>query len=186
MSGDTRTMDRARLADALRATASGDRQAFHLVYRLTSAKLFGVALRIFGNREEAEDIVQEVYATVWQKAAQFDPARASPITWLVTMVRNRSIDRLRSSGRKVMAPIEEVADLADDAPGALDELLDTEQSHRIGDCLAELAGPDAALIRHAFFEGSTYSELADRSATPLGTIKSRIRRALIRLRACLS
>src|SRR5258707_3033258 len=88
---------RSQLAAALVRVATGDRAAFRMVYQDTSAKLFGVCLRILNDRSEAEDVLQEVYVTVWRKAAGFDPARASTITSLVTIARNGAIDRLRSS-----------------------------------------------------------------------------------------
>ena len=88
---------RSQLAAALVRVAAGDRAALRLVYQDTSAKLFGVCLRILNDRSEAEDVLQEVFVTVWRRAATFDPRRASPITWLVAIARNRSIDRLRSS-----------------------------------------------------------------------------------------
>src|SRR6266508_4438035 len=98
---------RSQLAAALVRVASGDRAALRLVYRNTSAKLFGVCLRILNDRSEAEDVLQEVYLTVWRKAASFDEARASPITWLVAIARNRSIDRLRATAvSRRMEPIE--------------------------------------------------------------------------------
>src|SRR5213595_3575381 len=98
---------RSELAAALARVAAGDRTALRLVYQDTSAKLFGVCLRILKDRSEAEDVLQEVYVTVWRKAAAFDPNRASPITWLVAIARNRAIDRLRSSAvSRRMEPIE--------------------------------------------------------------------------------
>src|SRR5213078_3280 len=87
---------RSQLAAALVRVAGGDRAALRMVYQDTSAKLFGVCLRILKDRSEAEDVLQDIYVTVWRKAATFDPSRASPITWLVAVARNRSIDRLRS------------------------------------------------------------------------------------------
>lgn len=186
MSADRRSEERALLVAALIRTATGDRVAFQDVYRRTSAKLFGLCLRIFAEREEAEDALQDIYVTIWRKAGQYDPARASPITWLVTVARNRAFDRLRASGRRVTTPLETIAEPADDSASALDGLLDAEREHRIGECLDELPATDATLIRTAFFDGASYPEIAARSNSPLGTIKSRIRRALIRLRACLA
>src|SRR6266850_715523 len=89
--------NRNQLVAALARVAGGDRAALQVVYQDTSAKLFGVCLRILNDKSEAEDVLQEVYLTVWRKAASFDPARASPITWLVAIARNRAIDRLRAS-----------------------------------------------------------------------------------------
>src|SRR5712664_4706798 len=98
---------RSQLAAALAHVAAGDRAALRMVYQDTSAKLFGVCLRILNDKSEAEDVLQDVYVTVWRKAAGFDPGRASPITWLVAIARNRAIDRLRSSAvTRRMEPIE--------------------------------------------------------------------------------
>src|SRR5262245_36674455 len=96
---DVAAVTRSQLAAALVRVAAGDRAALRMVYQDTSAKLFGVCLRILNNRSEAEDVLQDVYVTVWRKAGSFDPGRASPITWLVAIARNRSIDRLRSSAQ---------------------------------------------------------------------------------------
>jgi RNA polymerase sigma factor (sigma-70 family) len=177
--------ERSRLVAALQRVAAGDRNAFREVYRRTSAKLFGVCLRIFADREEAEDVLQEVYISVWNKAGQFDPGRASPITWLVTMARNRSIDRLRARGRTLTTPIDTIDEPEDESSSALDCMIETEGEQRIHFCLGTLSKGDAILIQTAFFEGSTYSDLAQRSNQPLGTIKSRIRRAFLKLRDCL-
>ena len=183
---DKEDAERSHLINALRRVANGDRAAFQEVYLRTCAKLLGVCLRISSDREEAEDVLQEVYVTVWQKAAQFDSSRSSPITWLATMARNRAIDRLRASGRRILAPLDLIEDPADDRPGALEQMLDAEGEHRIAACIDELPKSDAVLVRTAFFQHATYSELATRGDLPLGTVKSRIRRALIKLRGCLS
>ena len=166
--------------------AGGDRSALYDVYRRTSSKLYGVALRIFPEGGEAEDVLQDVYLAIWQKAGSFDPARSSPITWLVAMTRNRAIDRLRARGKRVMAPIEIAGDIADDTPDAETCLIEGESNARVLACIETLAKDDATLIRTAFFEGSTYADLAERARAPLGTIKSRIRRALMKLRTCLA
>src|ERR1700730_10996653 len=114
---------RGQLAAALARIAAGDRAALRLVYQDTSAKLFGVCLRILKDRSEAEDVLQDVYVTVWRKAAAFDPSRASPITWLVAVARTRSIDRLRSGAvSRRWAPIEEALDVRDNTPGATEVL----------------------------------------------------------------
>src|SRR5262245_16828322 len=116
------------LAAALVRVASGDRGALRLVHQGTSAKLFGVCLRILKDRSEAEDVLQDVYVTVWRKAASFDPGRASPITWMVAIARNRSIDRLRSrpaGGR--FDPIEAADAVSDPAPAALERVESAQQ-----------------------------------------------------------
>ncbi len=166
--------------------AEGDRAALQEVYRRTSAKLFGVCLRIFPENSDAEDALQDAFVNVWQKAGSFDPARASPITWLVTLTRNRAIDRLRASGKRMMAPIEAALDVADEAPDAEACLIASDDRARIAQCMDILPSGDAVMIRTAFFEGATYHDIAERAALPLGTVKSRIRRALMKLKACLA
>ena len=177
--------DRARLTQALVRTGQGDRSAFETLYRSTSAKLFGVCLRIFGDRRDAEDALQDAYVTIWNRASSYDPARASPITWLVTVARNRAIDRLRAAGKGGLAPLDEAAEVADPAPDAEQSLLEQGEAQALSGCIGELEARDAKFISAAFLGGATYAELAERERAPLGTVKSRIRRALIRLRECL-
>jgi RNA polymerase sigma factor (sigma-70 family) len=177
---------RKELAAALVRVAAGDRAALRNVYQDTSAKLFGVCLRILKDRSEAEDVLQDVYVTVWRKAAAFDPGRASPITWLVAIARNRAIDRLRASalGRR-MDPIEAADAVSDPAPAAVERIELAQQHQRLARCLEELEARHASAIRAAFLEGATYEELAASMRVPLGTMKSWIRRGLLKLRACL-
>jgi RNA polymerase sigma-70 factor, ECF subfamily len=183
MDAETR---RRQLVAAINRVAGGDRAALRLVYSETSSKLFGVCLRILGDRSEAEDVLQDVYLTVWRKAASFDDAVASPITWLVAIARNRSIDRLRSSARsRAHAPIEVAAEVPDEGLSALERLEIGEDQARLKDCLQELEERQSAAIRSAFLDGFTYEELAERNRVPLGTMKSWIRRGLLKLRACL-
>lgn len=177
--------ERAQLVDALRDAAEGDRSAFHLIYARTSAKLYGICVRILGEGQDAEDALQDAYVNVWRRAARFDASRASPITWLATIARNAAIDRFRARGSRAAAPIEEAAEIPDARPLA-DAVAEADsETARLGHCLDELDPRDAGLIRTAFLEGASYPELAERRGEPLGTIKSRIRRALLRLRDCL-
>jgi RNA polymerase sigma-70 factor (ECF subfamily) len=174
-----------QLASLMSQVAQGDRAALRALYDATSSKLFGVCLRILSDREEAEDVLQDVYVTVWRRADRFDPARASVGAWLATIARNRAIDRLRARGPLARAePVEELQ-LADEAPGAEAALHAADDARRLADCLGELDTRTAAVIRTAFFEGVTYEALALRLETPLGTVKSWIRRGLARLRGCL-
>src|SRR5258707_7252728 len=120
---------RSQLAAALVRAAGGDRAALRQIYQDTSAKLFGVCVRILNDKSEAEDVLQEVYLTVWRKAPSFDPARASPITWLVAIARNRSIDRLRAvAGGRRMEPIETAGEVRDPGPAAVDLVQAAQQS----------------------------------------------------------
>ena len=176
---------RARLTDALVRTGEGDRSAFETVYKATSAKLFGVCLRIFPDKEEAEEALQEAYLTIWNKAASFEAGRASPISWLVTVTRNRAIDRLRSKGKAGFTALDEAAEIADPAPLADAQMLVASDNRVLNSCIDDLNQRDAHFIRCAFVAGATYAELANSEDEPLGTVKSRIRRALIKLRSCM-
>jgi RNA polymerase sigma factor (sigma-70 family) len=177
---------RRQLAVALVRVAGGDRDALRVVYQDTSAKLFGVCLRILKDRGEAEDVLQEVFVTVWRRAASFDPGRASPITWMVAIARNRAIDRLRASAvSRRMEPIESADAVSDPAPAAVERVELAQQHQRLSRCLEELEARQASAIREAFLDGTTYEELATRMSVPLGTMKSWIRRGLLKLRTCL-
>jgi len=127
---------RRQLVAAINRVAGGDRAALRLVYTETSPKLFGVCLRILGDKSEAEDVLQDVYLTVWRKAASFDEGVASPITWLVAIARNRSIDRLRSQATfRSNVPIETVPDAS---LSAIEQLEIGDDQARLRDCLQEL------------------------------------------------
>ena len=183
MDADT---SRIQLAAALVRVATGDRAALRMVYKDTSAKLFGVVLRIVNDRSEAEDVLQDVFVTVWRKAATFDPAKASPITWLVAIARNRAIDRVRASGMSRRTdPIEAAGEVSDPAPVATELVEAAQERERLTRCLDELEARQATAIRAAFLDGATYEDLARRMKVPLGTMKSWIRRGLLKLRTCL-
>ncbi|MBA3666670.1 MAG: sigma-70 family RNA polymerase sigma factor [Sphingomonas sp.] len=177
---------RQRLVEALVATGAEDRNAFRTLYRLTSAKLFGVCLRICGERGAAEDVLSEVYLTIWKRAGAFEPGRASPISWLATIARNRAIDWRRSAGRHRLAPVEEIDDLPDERVSAEDRMLLDEQETRLHLCLDKLEERQRDAIRTAFFNGLTYADLAEQRSVPLGTMKSWVRRGLMHLKNCLS
>ncbi len=182
------TSDQAReaLRDAMARLAQGDQSALEEIYRATRVKLFGICLRILGDRKEAEDALQDVYINLWQRADRYDPTRASPIAWLAAFARNRAIDRLRTGKvRSGAVPVEEAAPLADESPLADALLVDAEQAAQIHKCLGVLDDRTQGHIRAAFFEGKTYAQLAEAADVPLGTMKSWIRRGLQRLRACL-
>ena len=178
--------NRSLIVAALARVPAGDRAALQTVYRLTSAKLFGVCLRILGERSEAEDVLQEVYVTVWRKAADFDANRASPMTWLIAIARNRAIDRLRATKQsRRMEPIDAADDVADSAAPADRALENRQENAKLHGCLDGLATHERAALRGAYFDGNTYEDLAARMSVPLGTMKSWIRRAMIKLKSCL-
>lgn len=176
---------RTALVQALSRVASGDRSALEDVYRRTSAKLFGVVLRILPDRQEAEDVLQDVYLTVWRKAAMFDPGRASPITWLATLARNRALDRVRARGPRSFVSDDILAATPDAAPLASETLAFGDDYRRVVVCLDGLDPGHASAVRQIFLNGLTYEALAQRIDTPIGTVKSWVRRSLIKLRACL-
>lgn len=165
--------------------AAGDRAALRQLYQATSAKLFGVCLRILSNRDESEDVLQEVYITIWRRADRFEAGRASVMTWISTIARNRAIDRLRARGPLAYADQVEELEIDDGQPRA-DALLEAAQDgEALGKCLSELDERTEKVIRTAFFEGVTYEALAARMEAPLGTVKSWIRRGLAKLKGCL-
>jgi RNA polymerase sigma-70 factor (ECF subfamily) len=177
---------RERLKSAIERLASGDKAALREIYSATSAKLFGICLRILGNRDDAEDALQDVYVNLWRSAGRYDPAKASPISWLATFARNRAIDRLRSGKvQRGAVPVEEAADLADSTPLADEQLQVAQRDARIHHCLATLEENAQESIRTAFFHGATYAELAEAKGVPLGTMKSWVRRGLAKLKRCL-
>jgi RNA polymerase sigma-70 factor (ECF subfamily) len=178
------TSQSLELVHLLDAVARGDRGALSQLYARTSAKLYGICLRLLGSEADAQDALQEAYVTVWQKAARFDAAKASPITWLSVLARNKAIDRLRQR-RGAAEVLDEAAAVPDSSPSALELVEQAQESDRLSGCLEELEERSRAMIRAAFLDGATYSQLAERESVPLGTMKSWIRRGLLRLRGCL-
>ena len=175
----------AELIALLNRVADGDAAAFQNFYDRTSAKLFGVILRILVERQESEDVLQEVYVSIWRKAGTFDPAKASPITWAATIARNRAIDRVRARPARPHVPVDEAFDLADPSPGQDAGLIHRQDAQRLTTALATLEPRHAAAIRACYFEGVTYDELAAREQVPVGTLKSWVRRGLMRMRGQL-
>ena len=162
----------------------GDRSSFQELYRHTSAKLFGVCLRVLKDRAEAEDALQEVYVKIWQNASSFAANQYSPMSWLVVIARNHSIDRIRA--RKPEAnDIDEAYDLSDAAPDPEASAIAASTRRQIDSCLQELEEDKADAVRSAYLEGYSYQELADRHEVPLNTMRTWLRRSLIKLRECL-
>jgi RNA polymerase sigma factor (sigma-70 family) len=175
------------LEHLLTRTAAHDERAFAELYRQTSSRLFGVCLRMLRDPGEAEEVLQEVFITVWRRAANFNPARAGATIWLVALARNRAIDRLRLRGRgerTLVDPID-LEQIADERSGQPETAESDQECRRLLRCMEELDPKHRGAIREAFFSGATYMELATRCQVPLGTMKSWIRRALLQLRTCL-
>ena len=166
--------------------ALGNRAAFETLYRDTSSRLFGICVRVLSQRAEAEEVLQEVYTSVWRKAGQFDATRASAMSWLSMMARNKSIDRLRAMpARSARTPIELADEIEDPGASPAQQAETLTERARLENCLQQLEPKRHSLIRAAFFNGATYEELAARIEAPLGSVKSWIRRGLMQLRTCL-
>jgi RNA polymerase sigma-70 factor (ECF subfamily) len=178
--------ERTPLDKLLKDIALGSRQAFEKLYRDSSPQLFAICLRIVSQRSEAEDVLQEVFATVWRKAAQFDVERAGAMSWLAMIARNKAIDRLRSQPQaRKFEPLELADEIADPLASPQRDAQAAGERDRLDECMKRLDDRRRSLIRAAFFDGSTYEELAARVGSPLGTVKSWIRRGLLQLRECL-
>lgn len=166
-------------------TAAGDRAAFAELYRRTSPRLLGVCTRMLADRREAEEVLQEAYVSVWQRAKTFDPVRASAMTWLLALARNKAIDRLRQRRNAAADPAVDLEAIADEDSTPAMRAERGEEYRRLELCMDQLETKQRSSIRGAFFSGLTYEALAERAKVPLGTMKSWIRRGLLQLRACL-
>ncbi len=174
------------LEELLAQVALGNRAAFATLYQATANRLFGICLRVLAQRPEAEDALQDVYTTVWRKAAQFDRAKASAGAWLAMIARNKAIDRLRAMPvQQGRVNFEFANEVEDSAPSPAQAVQTATERAQLEHCLERLEPKRRSLIRAAFFDGLTYEELAARIEAPLGTIKSWIRRGLLQLRECL-
>lgn len=176
--------DRDSLTLTLLQVAKGDRTAFAALYDQTSPRLFGICLRMLRDRGQAEEVLQDTYLIVWQRAETFDPERALALTWLSAVTRHRVIDRLRQT-RESLIDDDFLHSFADEGPNPQGRAESSELGRRLQDCLEKLDAQKSSLIREAFYTGITYCELAERMAMPLGTIKSWIRRSLLELKSCL-
>lgn len=173
------------IAGLIARVALADRAAFRDLYTRTSAKLFGVCLRILRDRSEAEEALQEVYVKVWQRAGRYVQSGFSPISWLVAVTRNHCLDRLR--GRKPAGEdIDLALDVAEPGPDPEESAIGRGERARIDACLGELDTDKADAVRGAYLDGYSYEELAERHGVPLNTMRTWLRRSLIRLRECLT
>lgn len=181
------------LAQLLARSGLGDRRAFAQLYERSSAHLFAVVLRIQRDRGLAEDLLQEVYVSLWKAAGGFDAARSQPLTWMTSIARNRAIDSLRRAQAQPRLSSstpdddEQAQDdgPADDAPGPLDLLDRASDARQLAQCMEGLSAPQRQSVALAFFDGLSHAEVAERLHEPLGTVKSWVRRALSALKDCL-
>jgi len=176
-----------RLAELLAQCALRNQRAFAELYGLTSAKLFGVALRILRRRDWAEEVLQECYVSVWNHAGDYAVQRSAPLTWMTSIVRNRSLDWLRRPQHEATGEEYDIAVEAwqDDSAGPLERLAASSEAAALERCLQQLDGKQRQSIMLAFFHGLSHSEVAGHMKQPLGTVKTWVRRGLERLKGCL-
>lgn len=173
-----------KVSELLSRVALGDRDAFRRLYDTTSPKLFGICLRILRERSEAEDALQEIFVKIWRAAPTYATDSISSMAWLVAIARNHAIDRLRS--RKPEArDIDEMIDLSDTKPNPEQSTILASERQRIETCIEELAVDHGKAVRGAYLEGYSYQELAERHGIPLNTMRTWLRRSLMKLKECL-
>ncbi|RFC00658.1 RNA polymerase subunit sigma [Rhizobium leguminosarum bv. trifolii] len=172
------------IADLIGRVALGDRRAFVALYNQTGPKLFAICLRILKDRTEAEEALQEVYISIWQRAGSFQAATGSSSAWLSAIARNRSIDTLRTR-KPVADELDSAYDLADAAPDPEMQTVTKDEGRRIDTCMEELEADRAVAVKRAYVEGLSYQELADQFGVPLNTMRTWLRRSLLKLRECL-
>lgn len=174
------------LEPLLAATADGDRKAFAELYRLTSGRLFAIACKLAGDRKLAEEVLQEAFLTIWQKAGLYNAESGAAVAWMTTVVRHKVIDRLRLAGtsREIAVGADTELELLLTAPThGVESQIVLEQS--IQRCLEGLTENQRRLVLLAFYHGLTHEELSRKTSAPLGTVKSNMRRGLADLRTCL-
>lgn len=172
------------IADLIGRVAEADRAAFRALYHAASAKLFGTCLRILRDRAEAEDAVQEVFTRVWLNARRYDATKARGMTWLIAIARNHAIDRLRARPATAAAD-DTAADIPDRTPGPEALVVAKGEARRIADCFDTLEPARAEAIRGAYLGGLSYQDLSRRHDVPLNTMRSWLRRGLMKLKECL-
>jgi RNA polymerase sigma-70 factor (ECF subfamily) len=171
--------------DLLREISAGDRSAFARFYDQYSKLLFSIAFKILNDAKESEDVLQEVFLQVWDKAAHYDPRLGKPVSWAVTLTRNKAIDHIRSSQRRsrlMEQAATEMTVLTGGAGTANESVRGRESADLISSAVADLPADQRKAIEMAFFSGLTQNEISETLKEPLGTIKARIRRGMLKLR----
>jgi RNA polymerase sigma-70 factor, ECF subfamily len=174
------------IVDLLARVANKDSAAFGALYDATSSKLYGIILRILRRRDLSDEVLQEVYVKIWERAADFEPGRASPITWMATIARNRALDEVR---RRVPISIEDAPEALNVPSAEAQPLQALELSQDIGRlmaCLDRLDPQRRQLVIDAYIQGATREELSVRLGAPVATIKTWLHRSLAQLKGCLS
>ncbi|WP_407176650.1 sigma-70 family RNA polymerase sigma factor [Bradyrhizobium sp. STM 3562] len=167
------------------AVAKGDEEAFERLYAATRAKLYGVVLRILRRQDLAEDVIQDTYVRIWNGAGQFDPARASPITWMASIARNRAIDIVRRKGEIAIEEEQGALEVAAETPDPLARRDMTEELKRLLECIGRLQPDRQRLVLLAYYNGWSREQLAAKFEAPVNTIKTWLRRSLLDIRECL-
>lgn len=175
----------AELAGLLLSVTAGDQAAFERLYEATRAKLFGVALRILRRHALAEEVLQEAYLRVWRNARKFDPAVATPITWMVAIARNLAIDIVRKKTDASLEEEVEAMDVVAETPDPLARGELTEELKRLLACIGKLEPERRRLVLLAYYDGWSCEQLAEKLDTPANTVKTWLRRSLIEIRECL-
>jgi RNA polymerase sigma-70 factor (ECF subfamily) len=169
----------------LKAIAGKDEKALSQLYDRYRVVLFGLLVRILNNREEAEDVLQEVFLQVWRRARDYDVDRGRPFTWLVTLARSRGIDRLRSVASRERVAAASARDPVEETSDAIADAVRSEQRGIVTSALSQLPEEQQRPLVLAYFDGLTQSEIAERLGAPLGTVKTRMRTGMLRLREVL-
>ncbi len=175
----------AELVWLIAAVAKGDEAAFERLYAATRAKLFGVVLRILRRQDLAEEVIQEAYVKIWNSAGQFNPALASPITWMASIARNRAIDVVRKKSEISIEEEPTAMEVAADSPDPLARREMTEELKRLLGCLGQLAEDRRRMVLLAYYSGWSRDQLAMQFDAPANTIKTWLRRSLAEIRECL-
>ena len=170
----------------MKAIAARDEAALAQLYDRYRLIVFGLLMRILNNREEAEDVLQEVFLQVWRKAEDFDETRGRPFTWLVTLGRSRGIDRLRTLASRERVAVAGAREVVEQVSDAATDAFKSEQRGLVNSALAQLPDEQKRPLMLAYFDGLTQSEIAARLGAPLGTVKTRMRTGLTRLRELLA
>ena len=170
----------------MKAIAARDEAALAQFYDRYRVIVFGLLMRILNNREEAEDVLQEVFLQVWRKAGDFDENRGRPFTWLVTLGRSRAIDRLRTLASRERVAVAGAREVVEQISDAAADAFKSEQRGLVNSALAQLPDEQKRPLMLAYFDGLTQSEIAARLGAPLGTVKTRMRTGLMRLRELLA
>lgn len=172
--------------ELMSAMAVGDRQAFEQLYRLTSPRLFAVALRMLRRHAWAEEVLHDSYITAWNRAASYNPALSSPMTWLTHIVRNRAIDWMRGRDNQTDELDDSVADrYVEQSDEPLQRLQQDSDAKILANCLAHLPAEQRQSLILAYYQGLSHGEVSSHLQQPLGTIKSWIRCALEHLKSCV-